>query len=42
MAIFRFPQFEHEPFWQYLSRLNDFRTQYVHLCMKNGKYAMLC
>ena len=22
MAIFHLPQFEHEPFWQYLSRLN--------------------
>ena len=30
MAIFHFPQFEHEPFWQYLSRLNDYRAQYVH------------
>ena len=29
MAIFHFPQFEHEPFWQYLSRLNDYRVQYV-------------
>ena len=30
MAIFHFPQFEHEPFWQYLSRFNDYRAQYVH------------
>jgi len=30
MAIFHFPQFEHEPFWQYLSRLNNYRAQYVH------------
>jgi len=30
MAIFHFSQFEHEPFWQYLSRLNDYRAQYVH------------
>ena len=29
MALFHFPQFEHEPFWQYLSRLNDYRAQYV-------------
>ena len=29
MTIFHLPQFEHEPFWQYLSRLNDFRAQYV-------------
>ena len=29
MAIFYFPQFEHEPFWQYLSRLNGYRAQYV-------------
>jgi len=30
MAIFHLPQFEHEPFWQYLSRLNEYRAQYVH------------
>jgi len=30
MAIFHFPQFEHEPFWQYLSWFNDYRTQYMH------------
>ena len=30
MAIFHLPQFEHEPFWQYLSRLNDYHAQYVH------------
>ena len=30
MAIFHLPQFEHEPFWQYLSRLNDYCAQYVH------------
>jgi len=30
MAIFHFPQFQHESFWQYLSRLNDYRAQYVH------------
>jgi len=29
MAIFYLPQFEHEPFWRYLSRLNDYRAQYV-------------
>jgi len=29
MAIFHFPQFQHEPFWQYLSRLNDYRAQYM-------------
>jgi len=29
MAIFLFPQFEHEPCWQYLSRLNDYRAQYM-------------
>jgi len=29
MAIFHFSQFEHEPFRQYLSRLNDYRAQYV-------------
>jgi len=30
MAIFHFPQFEHEPFCQYLSSLNDYRIQYMH------------
>ena len=30
MAIFHFSQFEHETFWQYLSRLNDYRAQYAH------------
>ena len=30
MAIFYFPQFEHEPFWQSLSRLNDYHVQNVH------------
>ena len=29
MAIFHLPQFEHEPFWHYLSKLNDYRAQYV-------------
>jgi len=27
MPVFNFPQFEHEPFWSYLSRLNDYRAQ---------------
>ena len=27
MPVFNFPQFEHEPFWNYLSRLNDYRAQ---------------
>jgi len=26
MPVFTFPQFEHEPFWGYLSRLNDYRA----------------
>ena len=30
MAIFHFSQFEDEPFWQHLFRLNDYRAQYVH------------
>ena len=30
MAIFHFPQYEHEPFWQYLSRLNAYRAQFAH------------
>ena len=27
MPVFNFPQFEHEPFWSYLLRLNDYRPQ---------------
>ena len=27
MPVFNFPQFEHEPFWSYFSRLNDYRAQ---------------
>jgi len=30
MAIFHLPQFEHEPFRLYLSRLNDYCAQCVH------------
>jgi len=30
MVIFHFPQFEHELFWQYLSKVNDYHAQYVH------------
>jgi len=26
MAIFHLPQFEHEHFWHYLSKLNDYRA----------------
>ena len=26
MLVFNFPQFEHEPFWSYLLRLNDYRA----------------
>ena len=29
MAVFYFPQYEHEIFWRYLSRLNEFHDQYV-------------
>ena len=36
MAIFHFPQLEHEPFWQYLSRLNDYRLNMCIPCMKHG------
>ena len=27
MAVFHFPQFEHELFWRYFKRLNVFLTQ---------------
>jgi len=42
MASFHLAQFEDEPFWQYLSTLNDYPAQYVHSCIKNKKYTMLC
>ena len=35
MAIFHLPQFQHEPFWQYLSRFNDYRAQHVHFMYDN-------
>jgi len=34
MAIFHLPQFEHQPFWRYLSRLNDYPAQYMHFIYK--------
>ena len=37
MASFYFPQFEHEIFWQYLSRLNEFRAQCVDYCFEKWK-----
>jgi len=37
VAIFHLPQFEHEPFWQYLSRLNDYRAQYMHFIYEKWK-----
>jgi len=42
VAIFHLPQSEHESFWQYLPRLNNYLAQYGISCMKNWKYAMLC
>ena len=27
MPVFKFPQYEHESFWHYLSRLKDYRAQ---------------
>jgi len=27
MPVFNFLKYEHEPFWSYLSRLNDYRAQ---------------
>ena len=29
MVMFYLPQFEHEPYWQYLSRLNDYRALHM-------------
>ena len=31
MDISQLPQFRHEPFWQYLSQLNEYHAQYVLL-----------
>jgi len=30
MSVFNFPQYEHEPFLNYFSRLNDYRAQLNH------------
>ena len=30
MPVFNCPQYEHEPFWSYLSRLYDYRAQLHH------------
>jgi len=30
MAIFHFPQYEHEPLWHYLSRLNKYHAHLNH------------
>ena len=30
MCVFNFPQYEHEPFWNYFSWLNDYRAQLNH------------
>jgi len=30
MQVFHFPQYEHECFWSYLLRLNDYRAQLNH------------
>jgi len=37
MTIVHLPQFEHETFWQYLSRLNDYRAQYVYFTYEKWK-----
>ena len=42
MAIFHLPQFEYEPFWQYLPRLNDYRAEHVHFMYEKWEFAMLC
>jgi len=42
MAVFHLPQFEYEPFWQYLPRLNDYRAEHVHFMYEKWEFAMLC
>ena len=34
MAVFYLSQFEHVPFWQYFSRLNDYRVHCVYFTYK--------
>ena len=34
MPVLSFPQYEHEPFWRYLSRLNDYRAQLLETFQK--------
>jgi len=37
IGYFHLHQFEHEPFWQHLFRLNDYRAQYVHFLYEKWK-----
>jgi len=37
MGIFYLSQFKYKPFWQYLSRLNDYHAQYVHFMYEKWK-----
>ena len=37
MTIFHLPRFEHESFWQYLSRLDDYHAQDVHFMYEKWK-----
>ena len=30
MTVFHLPQYEHEPFWRHLSRLNEYHAQLNH------------
>jgi len=41
MTIFYFPQFEKRIFWQYLSRLNDFRAPCIDHCFEKWKICQM-
>ena len=41
MPVFHFPQYEHELFWSYLSRLNDYCAQLNHIFEKWKIYEVI-
>ena len=41
MESFYFPQFAHEIFWQYSSRLNEFHTQCVDYCFEKWEICLV-
>ena len=41
MPVLNFPEYEHEPFWSYLSRLNEYRAQLNHNFKKQKIYEVI-